>query len=112
VVWPSGMGGEVLSGLYREVFAAVLAASGPVNGVELTRLLQDLRPGLQILPRPRLTLFHQPQHRQHRTLLDPQQAVGCLPLPQDDHAPHTKKPLLIEQGLPLPQRTYIRALPL
>ena len=27
----------------------------------------------------------------------------CLPL--SDHAPHTKKPLLIEQGLPLPQRT-------
>ncbi|MFF7987204.1 hypothetical protein ACFZDK_50420 [Streptomyces sp. NPDC007901] len=35
-VWRSGMGEEVLSGLYREVFAAV-AASGPVNGVELTR---------------------------------------------------------------------------
>lgn len=32
-VWRSGMGEEVLSGLYREVFAA----SGPVNGVELTR---------------------------------------------------------------------------
>ncbi|WP_431954876.1 hypothetical protein [Actinacidiphila sp. bgisy167] len=31
------MGEEVLSGLYREVFAAVVAASGPVNGVELTR---------------------------------------------------------------------------
>ncbi|MFI2040093.1 hypothetical protein ACH470_36575 [Streptomyces bottropensis] len=36
-VWRSGMGEEVLSGLYREVFAAVVAASGPVNGVELTR---------------------------------------------------------------------------
>ncbi|MDJ0466638.1 hypothetical protein [Streptomyces sp. H27-C3] len=36
-VWRSGMGGEALSGLYREVFAAVVAASGPVNGVELTR---------------------------------------------------------------------------
>lgn len=36
-VWRSGMGEEVLSGLYREVFAAVAAASGPVNGVELTR---------------------------------------------------------------------------
>jgi len=35
-VWRSGLGEEVLSGLYREVFAAV-AASGPVNGVELTR---------------------------------------------------------------------------
>ncbi|MFF7985772.1 hypothetical protein ACFZDK_42810 [Streptomyces sp. NPDC007901] len=35
-VWRSGMG-EVLSGLYREVFAAAVAASGPVNGVELTR---------------------------------------------------------------------------
>ncbi|MEU9367156.1 hypothetical protein AB0D71_21050 [Streptomyces avermitilis] len=28
-------------------------------------LFQDLRPGLQILPRPRFTLFHQPQHRRH-----------------------------------------------
>jgi len=36
-VWRSGMGEEVLSGLYREVFAAAAAASGPVNGVELTR---------------------------------------------------------------------------
>jgi hypothetical protein len=36
-VWQSGMGGEVLSGVYREVFAAAMAASGPVNGVELTR---------------------------------------------------------------------------
>ncbi len=36
-VWRSGMSEEVLSGLYREVFAAVVAASGPVNGVELTR---------------------------------------------------------------------------
>ncbi|MGW6413501.1 hypothetical protein ACWF95_41850 [Streptomyces vinaceus] len=36
-VWGPGMGDEVLSGLYREVFAAVVAASGPVNGVELTR---------------------------------------------------------------------------
>ncbi|MDX2557942.1 hypothetical protein, partial [Streptomyces stelliscabiei] len=35
------------------------------------------------------------------------QAVRCLPLPQRDHAPHTKKPLLTEQGLPLPQRTQI-----
>ncbi|AXE75670.1 hypothetical protein C5746_43135 [Streptomyces atratus] len=36
-VWRSGMGEEVLSGLYREVFAAVVAASGPVSGVELAR---------------------------------------------------------------------------
>ena len=36
-VWRSGMGEEVLSGVYREVFAAVVAAAGPVNGVELTR---------------------------------------------------------------------------
>ncbi|MER8091049.1 hypothetical protein ABTZ57_39875 [Streptomyces sp. NPDC094048] len=36
-VWRSGMGEEVLSGLYREVFAAVAAASGPVSGVELAR---------------------------------------------------------------------------
>lgn len=36
-VWRSDMGEEVLSGLYREVFAAVVAASGPVSGVELTR---------------------------------------------------------------------------
>ncbi|WP_405523435.1 hypothetical protein OG426_09315 [Streptomyces canus] len=36
-VWRSGMGEEVLGGLYREAFAAVVAASGPVNGVELTR---------------------------------------------------------------------------
>ncbi|MGW7410823.1 hypothetical protein ACWGI9_45505 [Streptomyces sp. NPDC054833] len=35
--WRSGMGGEALGGLYREVFAAVVAAAGPVNGVELTR---------------------------------------------------------------------------
>ncbi|MDX2837343.1 hypothetical protein PV463_43365, partial [Streptomyces scabiei] len=33
------------------------------------------------------------------------QAVRCLPLPRRDHAPHTTKPLLTEQGLPLPQRT-------
>lgn len=31
-VWRSGMGEEVLGGVYREVFAAVVAASGPVNG--------------------------------------------------------------------------------
>ncbi len=31
-----------------------------------------------------------------------------LPLPFRDHASHTKKPLLIEQGLPLPQRTHSR----
>ncbi|WP_405968996.1 hypothetical protein OG496_00210 [Streptomyces sp. NBC_00988] len=36
-VWRSGMGEEVLSGLYGEVFAAVVAASGPVSGVELAR---------------------------------------------------------------------------
>jgi hypothetical protein len=36
-VWRSGMAEEVLSGLYREVFAAAVAAAGPVNGVELTR---------------------------------------------------------------------------
>ncbi|MDJ0347686.1 hypothetical protein QMK19_41440 [Streptomyces sp. H10-C2] len=36
-VWRSGMGEEVLSGLYREVFVAVVAASGPVSGVELAR---------------------------------------------------------------------------
>ncbi|WP_328336038.1 hypothetical protein [Streptomyces violaceus] len=36
-VWRSGMGEEALSGLYWEVFAAVVNASGPVNGVELTR---------------------------------------------------------------------------
>ena len=36
-VWRSGMGEEVLSGQYQEVFAAVVAASGPVNRVELTR---------------------------------------------------------------------------
>jgi hypothetical protein len=38
-VWRSGMGEEVLNGLYREVFAAVVAASGPVSGVELTRVV-------------------------------------------------------------------------
>ena len=42
-VWRSGMGEEVLSGLYREVFAAVAAASGPVNGVELTRAVAGKR---------------------------------------------------------------------
>ncbi|MFD6335767.1 hypothetical protein ACFWGI_40150 [Streptomyces niveus] len=36
-VWRSGMGETVLSGVCREVFAALVAASGPVNGVELTR---------------------------------------------------------------------------
>lgn len=36
-VWRPGIGEEVLNGVYREVFAAVVAASGPVNGVELTR---------------------------------------------------------------------------
>ncbi|MEU6809777.1 hypothetical protein ABZ920_12400 [Streptomyces sp. NPDC046831] len=36
-VWRSGMGEEALSGLYREVFAAAVTASGPVSGVELTR---------------------------------------------------------------------------
>ncbi|MFF7772522.1 hypothetical protein ACFZC7_39285 [Streptomyces massasporeus] len=36
-VWRSGMGEEVLGGLYREVFAAVVAAAGPVSGVDLTR---------------------------------------------------------------------------
>lgn len=36
-MWGPGVGEEVLGGLYREVFAAVVAASGPVNGVELTR---------------------------------------------------------------------------
>jgi len=35
--WRSGMGEEVPSGLDGEVFAAEVAASGPVNGVELTR---------------------------------------------------------------------------
>jgi hypothetical protein len=36
-VWRSGMGETALSGIYREVFAAVVAASGPVSGVQLTR---------------------------------------------------------------------------
>ncbi|MCY0931101.1 hypothetical protein OTB20_33945 [Streptomyces sp. H27-H1] len=36
-VWRSGMGEEMLNGLYREVFAAVVTASGPVGGVELAR---------------------------------------------------------------------------
>ncbi|MFJ3975045.1 hypothetical protein [Streptomyces sp. NPDC090021] len=36
-VWRPGLGEDVLSGLYREVFAAVVTAAGPVNGVELTR---------------------------------------------------------------------------
>lgn len=36
-VWESGVGAEVLSGVYREVFAAAVGAAGPVNGVELTR---------------------------------------------------------------------------
>ncbi|MFJ9482692.1 hypothetical protein ACIRRI_48385 [Streptomyces mirabilis] len=38
-VWESGMSEEVLSGLYREVFAAVVAAAGPVSGVELARVV-------------------------------------------------------------------------
>lgn len=36
-VWRSGLGEEVLSGVYREVFAAAVAAEGPVSGVELAR---------------------------------------------------------------------------
>lgn len=39
-----------------------------------------------------------------------QQAARCLPLPPRDHAPHMKKPLLIAQGLPMPQRTYLAVL--
>jgi hypothetical protein len=37
--WRDGMGIEVLSGVYRQVFEAVAAASGPVTAQELTRAL-------------------------------------------------------------------------
>jgi hypothetical protein len=37
--WQAGLGQDVLSGAYRQVFAAALAASGPVTAQELTRAL-------------------------------------------------------------------------
>lgn len=37
--WRAGLGGDVLSGVYRQVFAVVAAASGPVTVQELTRAL-------------------------------------------------------------------------
>jgi hypothetical protein len=37
--WRAGLGGEVLSGVYRQVFAAVMAVPGPVTVQELTRAL-------------------------------------------------------------------------
>ncbi|MFB7576344.1 hypothetical protein [Streptomyces sp. NPDC056165] len=38
-VWQDGMGADALSGTYRQVFAAVAAAGGPVSAQELTRVL-------------------------------------------------------------------------
>jgi hypothetical protein len=38
-VWLDGMGAGVLSGVYRQVFEVVAAASGPVSAQELTRAL-------------------------------------------------------------------------
>lgn len=35
----------------------------------------------EILPHPRLTLFHQPQHRRHRTLLDQNKPPAACPCP-------------------------------
>ncbi|TJZ94653.1 hypothetical protein FCI23_53200 [Actinacidiphila oryziradicis] len=37
--WRAGLGEEVLSGVYRQVFAAAAAAPGPVTAQELTRAL-------------------------------------------------------------------------
>lgn len=37
--WQAGLGQDVLSGAYRQVFAAAAAASGPVTAQELTRAL-------------------------------------------------------------------------
>ncbi|MEY9842950.1 hypothetical protein, partial [Streptacidiphilus sp. EB103A] len=37
--WRAGLGQEVLSGVYRQVFAVVAAGSGPVSVQELTRAL-------------------------------------------------------------------------
>jgi hypothetical protein len=37
--WRAGLGQEVLSGVYRQVFAAAAAGSGPVSVQELTRAL-------------------------------------------------------------------------
>jgi hypothetical protein len=37
--WQAGLGPDVLSGVYRQVFTAVVAATGPVTAQELTRLL-------------------------------------------------------------------------
>jgi hypothetical protein len=37
--WQAGLGADVLSGVYRQVFTAVVAATGPVTAQELTRLL-------------------------------------------------------------------------
>ncbi|WP_405021696.1 hypothetical protein OHV05_37340 (plasmid) [Kitasatospora sp. NBC_00070] len=37
--WRAGLGEEVLSGVYRQVFAVAAAASGPVTVLELTRAL-------------------------------------------------------------------------
>ncbi|MET8957286.1 hypothetical protein [Streptomyces sp. NPDC004533] len=38
-VWRAGMDDQSLSGAYRQVFAAVVAAAGPVSAQELTRAL-------------------------------------------------------------------------
>lgn len=38
-VWQAGMDDQCLSGVYRQVFAAVVAAAGPVSAQELTRAL-------------------------------------------------------------------------
>ncbi|MFF4148524.1 hypothetical protein ACFY0A_46650 [Streptomyces sp. NPDC001698] len=38
-VWQSGLDDQSLSGAYRQVFAAVVAAAGPVSAQELTRAL-------------------------------------------------------------------------
>ncbi|MBC9731406.1 hypothetical protein [Streptomyces sp. TRM68367] len=38
-VWQAGMDDQSLSGVYRQVFAAVMAAAGPVSAQELTRAL-------------------------------------------------------------------------
>ena len=49
-VWRSGMGEEVLRGLYREVFAAV-AALGPVNG-RIKAAMSSSCSGSGLSPRP------------------------------------------------------------
>ena len=38
-IWRAGMGAGALAGVYRQVFEAMLVASGPISAQELTRML-------------------------------------------------------------------------